>query len=132
MKIFVTIVVGTLVLAGVYTLISLGFVYIYRATGLVNFAHGELLLLGALIAYTASVGWGAPSILALFIAMGITGIAMCIIYKVAWGYPLNRTVAGQAALQGRLAYGRSSVSGCPQPAHPAGGCVLGCGSKIRS
>lgn len=36
----------------VYGLIALGFVLIYKATELVNFAQGELLMLGAFFAYT--------------------------------------------------------------------------------
>ncbi len=59
---------------------------------------------------------------------GLKGITISLI----WGYPLNRTCPGQAALHGRLAAGRSRLGGCPQPALPAGGCCLGFGSMMRS
>ena len=41
------LVVSGLALGAVYALVSLGFVVIYRASQVFNFAHGELLLFGA-------------------------------------------------------------------------------------
>ena len=48
------------------------------------------------------------------------------------GYPLDRTGAGQALLQGRFAGGRSRLGGCPHPARPAGGCAFGLGFTMSS
>ena len=36
----------------VYGLVALGFVLIFKATEVINFAQGELLMLGAFISYT--------------------------------------------------------------------------------
>lgn len=83
MTIFMTILVGVLILGGVYTLISLGFVYIFRATGLVNFAHGEFLLLGAWLAFTASRDWSIPAIPSLLIAVALTGGIAAVVYRLA-------------------------------------------------
>jgi branched-chain amino acid transport system permease protein len=54
-----------LLLAGVaqgcvYALVALGFVLIYKATETVNFAQGDLMMLGGFFALTASVIWGWP------------------------------------------------------------------------
>jgi branched-chain amino acid transport system permease protein len=46
---FVTLVVGGLFLGAIYALVALGFVTIFRATGVINFAQGSLLLLGAYV-----------------------------------------------------------------------------------
>ena len=46
---FVTLLVGGLFLGGIYALVALGFVTIFRATGVINFAQGSLLLLGAYV-----------------------------------------------------------------------------------
>ncbi|HNT38189.1 MAG TPA: branched-chain amino acid ABC transporter permease [Rubrivivax sp.] len=43
--------VSGLVVGGVYGLIAMGFAVIYRATGMLNFAQGELMMLAAYIAY---------------------------------------------------------------------------------
>ena len=44
----------------VYALVALGFVLIYKATETVNFAQGDLMMLGAFFALTASVIWKLP------------------------------------------------------------------------
>ena len=36
----------------VYALVALGFVLIYKATDIVNFAHGEVMMVGALTSWT--------------------------------------------------------------------------------
>jgi branched-chain amino acid transport system permease protein len=46
---FVTLVVGGLFLGAIYSLVALGFVTIFRATGVINFAQGSVLLLGAYV-----------------------------------------------------------------------------------
>ncbi|MCK9247622.1 MAG: branched-chain amino acid ABC transporter permease [Solirubrobacteraceae bacterium] len=51
-----------------YALVALGFVIIFRATGVINFAHGGLMLLGAYFAY-ALIATGMPFALAVVLAM---------------------------------------------------------------
>ncbi len=46
--------VSGLALGSVYALVALGFVVIYRASEVFNFAHGELLTLGAFLAISFS------------------------------------------------------------------------------
>lgn len=45
-------------LGSLYALIVLGFVVIYRATGIINFAQGGMLLLGGYVTYNVSTSWG--------------------------------------------------------------------------
>jgi len=47
---FLVAVIGGLALGGVYTLIALGLVLAWRATQTLNFAHGQLILLAAMLA----------------------------------------------------------------------------------
>ena len=42
----------------VYALVGLGFVVVYKSTGVVNFAQGGLMLIGAYTAYNLHVTWG--------------------------------------------------------------------------
>ena len=42
-----------LVLGSIYALIALGYTMVYGVLGIINFAHGEVLMLGAMIALTA-------------------------------------------------------------------------------
>jgi branched-chain amino acid transport system permease protein len=46
---FITLLVGGLCLGAIYALVALGFVTIFRATGVINFAQGSVLLLGAYV-----------------------------------------------------------------------------------
>jgi branched-chain amino acid transport system permease protein len=46
---FVTLLVGGIFLGAIYSLVALGFVTIFRATGVINFAQGSVLLLGAYV-----------------------------------------------------------------------------------
>jgi branched-chain amino acid transport system permease protein len=47
-------------LGAVYALVALGFVVIYRATGVINFAQGGLVVIGAFLVYQAQSTWGLP------------------------------------------------------------------------
>jgi branched-chain amino acid transport system permease protein len=49
-----------LVIGCVYSLIALGFVVIYKATKILNFAQGELLMLGAYMCFVFNVDLGLP------------------------------------------------------------------------
>jgi branched-chain amino acid transport system permease protein len=46
---FITLLVGGLFVGAIYALVALGFVTIFRATGVINFAQGSLVLLGAYV-----------------------------------------------------------------------------------
>ena len=52
-----------------YALVALGFVIIYKATGVINFAQGALVLAGGYFAYQFLDKWGLPFPLAVLLAM---------------------------------------------------------------
>ncbi len=54
-----------------YALVALGFVIIYRATGVINFAQGGLLLIGAYLAYAFN-RTGMPFVLAVLLAIAVS------------------------------------------------------------
>lgn len=60
MDIFLQLLVSGLAVGGVYALIALGFVLIYKATSIINFATGEFMMIGAFIFYTLMVDAGLP------------------------------------------------------------------------
>jgi len=59
----------------IYGLIALGFVLIYKATETVNFAQGELMMLGAFAGFALMALFGLPFWLAALLA--IVGMALC-------------------------------------------------------
>jgi branched-chain amino acid transport system permease protein len=58
--IFLQLIVQGLVTGSVYALVALGFVLIYKATGVINFAQGEFVLVGAYICLWMVVSHGVP------------------------------------------------------------------------
>jgi len=58
----------------IYGLVALGFVLIYKATELVNFAQGDLLMLGAFIAFMSITWWGLDYWTSFAIAIVVVGI----------------------------------------------------------
>lgn len=63
----------------IYALVALGFVVIYRATGVINFAQGGFVLLGGYLAYNFVDTWGLPFYLGVLLAMVVAaGIGVLI------------------------------------------------------
>jgi branched-chain amino acid transport system permease protein len=55
-------------LGAIYALVALGFVIIFKATGVINFAQGALMLVGGYLAFNAGVTWGLPFVVAVLFA----------------------------------------------------------------
>jgi len=55
MDIFLQLVASGFLVGGIYALIALGFVLIYKATNIINFATGEFMMIGAYIFYSLTV-----------------------------------------------------------------------------
>lgn len=73
MSSLINIITGSVALGAIYALIALGFVFIYRSTAVVNFAHGEFLTLTAWL--TLSI-MGAVKVgaVAVILACACTGV----------------------------------------------------------
>jgi branched-chain amino acid transport system permease protein len=68
---------GGLTAGSIYAMIALGFTLVYRATTVINFAHGEFVMLGALIAISLITGLGLPLYAAVpiaFLATAVVGV----------------------------------------------------------
>ena len=76
----------------VYALVALGFVLIYKATETVNFAQGDLMMLGGFFALTASVIWGWPYWATILFAVAAMAVVGMLIERV-----VLRPVLGQPA-----------------------------------
>src|SRR4051812_30722378 len=65
MDFFVQQVVNGLTLGSVYALIALGYSLVYGVLKLLNFAHGDVYMIGAFIGYGVLTAFGGPSALTL-------------------------------------------------------------------
>ena len=77
---FVTLLVGGVFLGAIYALVALGFVTIFRATGVINFAQGSVLLLGAYVIGRLhdSIGFW-PAVLAGIVVAAVASVLVDVI-----------------------------------------------------
>jgi branched-chain amino acid transport system permease protein len=66
---FMQLLVAGIAVGALYALVALGFVVIYKSTGVINFAQGALLLLGAYFAFSFEHNLGLPFYLAVILAV---------------------------------------------------------------
>src|SRR3954466_8019058 len=66
--------IGGLSLGAVYALVAMGFSLVYRTMGLVNFAHGNVVTLGAYVASTFYMSVKLPFAPAMVVAIVVTGL----------------------------------------------------------
>ena len=72
-------IINGLVLGSVYALVALGYTMVYGIINLINFAHGEVLMVGALVSWTivtALAGSGLPGWFILLLSL-IAAIVVC-------------------------------------------------------
>ena len=58
MDIFIQQLINGLVLGSMYALVALGYTMVYGIISLINFAHGEILMVGAMVSWTVVHGAG--------------------------------------------------------------------------
>jgi branched-chain amino acid transport system permease protein len=102
--------VSGLALGSIYALVALGFTLIFATTRVVNFAQGELVMIGALAGYSAHVAAGLPLIVAAFVAGVVTVFVGLLIERVAV-YPLRHLQSGIAWVVSTLGIGMMLRSG---------------------
>ena len=83
MEFFLQLVVSGIVVGSIYALVALGFVLIYKATGVINFAQGEFLMVGAYVCLGMVTTLHIPFWIAFFLTMAVTVVLGMIIEKVA-------------------------------------------------
>jgi branched-chain amino acid transport system permease protein len=66
---FLNYVLNGVLLGQLYALLALGFVVIYRASKVFNFAQGELMLIGGFTVWTLTLGAGLPAVVAVPLAL---------------------------------------------------------------
>lgn len=73
MRVLVVIASGVLQLSVVYWIVNLGFVYLYRTTGVLNFAQGQMLMLGSflLVVFTEKLSLGLGAAVSLLVVVSI-------------------------------------------------------------
>jgi len=74
MTYFLQTLVGGLGMGAVYALVAMGFSIVYRTMGLVNFAHADVVMIGAFLAATLFVTMHLPFVVAITAAVLLTAV----------------------------------------------------------
>jgi branched-chain amino acid transport system permease protein len=88
MEYFIELFFSGLTRGSIYALIALGYTMVYGVIGLINFAHGEIYMIGAftaLIIANVLTVWGWPAA-AIFLCAG----AGAVVYSSAYGYTVEK------------------------------------------
>ena len=75
------IIVNGVVLSATYALVALGITLIFSIMNLLNFAHGQMLMIGGFMVYYVYGVWGLPFALALLVAAVVVG-AIGVLFEV--------------------------------------------------
>ncbi len=76
---FLTNLVNGLSLGSVYAIIALGYSMVYGIAKMLNFAHGDVIMIGAYITFVAITNLGLPPVVAILLAMAVcTALGMTI------------------------------------------------------
>lgn len=74
MEFLIQLLISGVVVGCIYAVVAVGFVTIYKATGILNFATGEFMMIGAYFAHTAMMDGRIPFVVALL--AGLAGLAL--------------------------------------------------------
>ena len=88
MDILLQQIINGLVQGSVYALVALGYTMVYGILGLINFAHGEVVMVGAMVALTTTqllAASGLPPLLVLLLSL-LAAVMVCMVL----GYGIER------------------------------------------
>ena len=71
-------------LGSVYAIIALGYTMVYGIAKMLNFAHGDVIMVGAYVCFFASSSFGLPPILGVILAMVVCTVLGVVIERLAY------------------------------------------------
>ena len=77
-------------LGSVYAIIALGYTMVYGIAKMLNFAHGDVIMVGAYICFFAASSYGLPPILGVLMAMSAKDMAGRLMGAMMWFAWLRR------------------------------------------
>lgn len=81
---FLSYLIGGLGLGSVYAIIALGYSMVYGIAKMLNFAHGDVIMVGAFVAYFALSSFGLPMIVALILSVVACTVLGIVVEKLAY------------------------------------------------
>ena len=66
---FLSYLVNGISLGSVYAIIALGYSMVYGIAKMLNFAHGDVIMVGAFVSFSATQYWGLPPLVSVVISV---------------------------------------------------------------
>jgi len=82
--VFLSNLVNGISLGSIYAIIALGYTMVYGIAKMLNFAHGDVIMVGAYITFCAAQYWNMPPLVSLLIAMAVCTLLGVTIEKLAY------------------------------------------------
>jgi branched-chain amino acid transport system permease protein len=89
MDYFLQQLVNGISLGAIYGLIAIGYTMVYGIVGMINFAHGDIYMIGAFISLIAFVVLGALGVTFIPLAVLLV-LAVAIVFTAAYGWTVER------------------------------------------
>jgi len=92
MEYFVQQLINGLTLGSIYGLIAIGYTMVYGIIGMINFAHGDIFMIGAFIALAVIIALGvaATSSMGFIIFALLIVLVISMMFTAAWGWTVER------------------------------------------
>ena len=97
MSSFISYLISGISLGSVYAIIALGYTMVYGIAKMLNFAHGDVIMVGSYVVYVAVSGMGLNPILAILLSIIICTLMGVVIEGVAYR-PLRNAASPLAVL----------------------------------
>ena len=81
---FLSYLVNGIGLGSVYAIIALGYSMVYGIAKMLNFAHGDVIMIGAYISFCATQYWGLPPVVSVLAAMAVCTVLGVVIEGLAY------------------------------------------------
>ncbi|MCI8744219.1 MAG: branched-chain amino acid ABC transporter permease [Lachnospiraceae bacterium] len=81
---FISYLVNGISLGSVYAIIALGYTMVYGIAKMLNFAHGDVIMIGGFVVFTAVSGMGLPPILGVLISVAVCTALGVVIERIAY------------------------------------------------
>lgn len=94
---FFTNLINGLSLGSIYAIIAIGYTMVYGIARMLNFAHGDIIMIGAFVSYTAISSMGLPTPLGVIGAIVACTVLGVVIEKIAYK-PLRKAASPLAVL----------------------------------
>ncbi|MDD3278357.1 MAG: branched-chain amino acid ABC transporter permease [Lachnospiraceae bacterium] len=94
---FISHLINGISLGSVYAIIALGYTMVYGIAKMLNFAHGDVIMIGAYVVFTSMTGMGLNPILSILLSMVVCTVLGVVIERIAYK-PLRNAASPLAVL----------------------------------